>query len=47
MNWIFNAYSNVYGTAMMQSQSVSQDAAIAKGESHAKRSTFRGLFGRR
>lgn len=47
MNWIFDAYSNVYGAAMMQPQPALQDAAIAKDRSHAKRSTFRGLFGRR
>jgi len=47
MNWVFDAYSNVYSTAMMQSKSDGQNAATAKGRDHGKRSSFFGLFGRR
>ncbi len=31
MNWIFEAYTNVYKAAMMQDQSRSNHAAPAKG----------------
>ena len=47
MNWIFDTYSNVYTTAMMQSQDSKQNAAIAKDRINAKRSAIFGFFGRR
>lgn len=47
MNWLFDAYSNVYYTAMMQSHELRQNAAPAKERVHAKRPTLSGLFGRR
>ena len=30
MNWVFEAYSNVYNTAMMQDSAVPVRAAVAK-----------------
>ncbi len=47
MNWIFDAYTNVYQTAMMQSPELKHDAAPAKDRIHAKRAPLFGLFGRR
>lgn len=47
MNWVFDTYSNVYSTAMMQSQSVGHHAATAKEGRHDKRRSIFGLFGRR
>ena len=47
MNWVFDTYSNVYSTAMMQSQSAGQNAASAKESRHGKRRSILGLFGRR
>jgi hypothetical protein len=51
MNWIFDAYTNVYQTAMMQSHEPKHDAALAKERVHAghkaKRAPLFGLFGRR
>ena len=51
MNWIFDAYTNVYQTAMMQSHEPKHDAAPAKERVHAghkaKRAPLFGLFGRR
>ena len=51
MNWIFDAYTNVYQTAMMQSQNSKHDVAPAKERIHAglpaKRATLFGLLGRR
>ena len=51
MNWIFDAYTNVYQTAMMQSQTPTHDVAPAKERIHAghkaKRAPLFGLFGRR
>jgi hypothetical protein len=47
MNWIFDAYSNVYTAAMMQAQSGQYNAATAKERSHVKRSSFFGIFARR
>jgi len=37
MNWIFEAYSNVYNAAMMQDQSRLNHAASAKSNPEAKR----------
>ena len=37
MNWIFEAYSNVYNAAMMQDQSRLNHAAPAKNTSETKR----------
>jgi hypothetical protein len=51
MNWIFDAYTNVYQTAMMQSHEPKHDAAPAKERVNAglkaKRAPLFGLFGRR
>ena len=47
MNWIFDTYSNVYTTAMMQPQSDGQIAATAKERPHAKLTSILGIFGRR
>jgi hypothetical protein len=51
MNWIFDAYTNVYQTAMMQSHNPKQNAAPAKEHIHAghpvKRVALFGLLGRR
>ena len=37
MNWIFEAYSNVYNAAMMQDQSRASHAATARNTSEPKR----------
>ena len=37
MNWIFEAYSNVYNAAMMQDQSRPSHAATAKNDAEPKR----------
>jgi hypothetical protein len=47
MNWVFDMYSNVYQTAMMQPQNGQHNAAVAKDRTHVKRSSILGLFGRR
>ena len=47
MNWIFDTYSNVYTTAMMQAQSDKQIAATAKERPYVKRTSILGFFGRR
>ena len=47
MNWVFDTYSNVYSTAMMQSHEVVQNAAPAKERVHAKRIAILKFFGRR
>ena len=51
MNWIFDAYTNVYQTAMMQSHEPKHDAASAKERVHArlkpKTAPLFGLLGRR
>lgn len=47
MNWVFDTYSNVYSTAMMQTQSADHHAATAKESRHGKRRSILGLFGRR
>lgn len=44
MNWVFDTYSNVYGTAMMQTQSASHNAATAKERRYAKRKSLLRLF---
>lgn len=45
MNWIFEAFTNVYSTAMMQDVSSAEHAAIAKDRANAKRSSH-GFAGR-
>ena len=40
MNWIFEAYSNVYNAAMMQDQSRLSHAASAKNTPEPKRFTL-------
>jgi hypothetical protein len=47
MNWVFNTYSSVYSTAMMQSHDATHNAAPAKERVHAKRPAILKLFGRR
>lgn len=47
MNWIFNAYSTVYQTAMLQPQAELRHVAPAKTHVAAKPSRLLGLFGRR
>lgn len=46
MNWIFNTYSTVYQTAMLQPQVSTRDAASAKSRVIAKPSRLLGLLGR-
>jgi hypothetical protein len=40
MNWVFETYSNVYNTAMMQNPKLERDVAPAK------RNKFRGTLAR-
>jgi len=48
MNWLFDAYSNVYGTAMMQALSDRRHVADAKERPSDKRTpSFLGFLGRR
>jgi hypothetical protein len=47
MNWVFDAYSNVYSTAMMQSHDSKQNAATAKERVNVKRSAIFGFLTRR
>ena len=47
MNWVFDTYSNVYSTAMMQSHDSKQNAATAKDRVHVKRSAIFGFLTRR
>jgi hypothetical protein len=49
MNWIFDTYTGVYQTAMMQSYEPKHDAAPAKERVHVgkKRAPLFGLFGHR
>jgi len=47
MNWVFDAYSNVYQAAMLQPHDTKRDAAFAKERANVKRSGIFGLFGRR
>jgi hypothetical protein len=44
MNWIFDTYTNVYRTAMMQSYEPKHDAARAKDRSDAKPAPLFGLL---
>jgi hypothetical protein len=37
MNWIFEAYSNVYNAALMQDRTIQNHAATAKKEVESKR----------
>lgn len=46
MNWIFEAYSNVYNAAMMQDQSRLDHAATAKKELESKRFSRLAPFAR-
>jgi hypothetical protein len=47
MNWIFDTYSNVYKTAMMQDQTQDHHAASANTRGNAKRNGLFGLFASR
>lgn len=47
MNWVFDAYSSVYKTAMLQSHESVQNAASAKERVNVKRTSLSALFGRR
>jgi hypothetical protein len=46
MNWIFEAYSNVYNAALMQDRVAKDYAASAKKESETKRFSILRPFGR-
>jgi hypothetical protein len=46
MNWIFEAFTNVYSTAMMQDMNRGSHAATAKDPAHGKRSSSAGFVGR-
>ncbi len=46
MNWIFETYSNVYSSAMMQNSKHDVFAAPAKTVASKTVSTFARLFGR-
>ena len=46
MNWIFEAYSNVYNAAMMQHNRSQVYAASAKDATESKASFLVRLFGR-
>jgi hypothetical protein len=45
MNWVFETYSNVYNTAMMQDTKSVRNVAIAKSNKTV-RGTFARFFGR-
>jgi hypothetical protein len=45
MNWVFETYSNVYNTAMMQDTKSPRSVTAAKSDKTV-RSTFARLFGR-
>jgi hypothetical protein len=45
MNWVFETYSNVYNTAMMQNPKIERDIASAKSTPKV-RGTFARLFSR-
>lgn len=47
MNWILDTYSNVYQTAMMQSNDAEHYAAPAKERVNARRNPLFGLLKRR
>ena len=47
MNWILNAYSDVYATAMMSDSKDERHVATAKSRASAKRPALFGLFGKR
>ncbi len=47
MNWIVEAYSNVYSTAMMQDVKRHDHAASAKDSAKDRRPTFFGRLVRR
>lgn len=47
MNSVFNAYSKVYGVAMMQDSKFEGDVATAKAVAHVRRPSFFGrIIGR-
>jgi hypothetical protein len=46
MNWIFEAYSNVYNAAMMQDSNRPAHAAVAKNSDESKSGPLVRLFGR-
>ncbi len=45
MNWVFETYSNVYNTAMMQDSKSARNVAAEKSNKSV-RGTFARLFGR-
>jgi hypothetical protein len=47
MKWVFETYSNVYQTAMMQDSNKKQHVAPAKASGNGKRSTVFGFLSRR
>ncbi len=46
MNWIFDTYSNLYTTAMMQEQNHVHHAATAKEPTRGRCAPILKLFGR-
>ena len=46
MNWLFEAFTNVYSTAMMQDVNRGEHAASAKDKANGKRSSGLGLIGK-
>ena len=47
MNWLFDIYSSVYTTAMMQGVNSANHAATAKERTHGKRSSILKFLVRR
>ena len=47
MNWLYNAYSNVYSTAMMQDMKTRDHVATAKDRIDVKRPSIFGRIVRR
>lgn len=47
MNWVFEAYSNTYNTAMMNNRNSANHIAVAKGAEDKKASRFIRLFSRK
>jgi hypothetical protein len=47
MNWVFEAYSNAYNTAMMNGRGIEANFAIAKQMEVKKLGPIARLFGRK
>ncbi len=46
MNWVFDTYSNLYTTAMMQTNERPHNVAPAKERTNVRMSAIRRLLGR-